>query len=120
MRGPQPWKTNRARVLRAQPISAQERVWSQLRNRNLNGWKFARQVPIDRYFVDFVCRERKIIVEVDGGTHATDDEVARDTLRTAKLESLGYRLFRVRNDEVYGNIEGVLDTLVAFIDGKLD
>ena len=120
MRGSQPWKTNRARVLRAAPISAQERLWSHLRNRNLNGWKFVRQMPVDNCFVDFACREHKIVVEIDGGTHATPDELVRDARRTAKLEELGYRVFRVRNDEVYHNIDGVLDTLVTFIQRPYD
>ena len=120
MRGPQPWKTNRARILRSRPISAEERLWSHLRNRNLNGWTFGRQVAIERFFADFVCRERQVVVEVDGGTHADAHEIERDRQRTAALESQGYRVFRVRNDEVYDNIDGVLDTLVAFIEGTIE
>ena len=69
MRGPQPWRTNRARVLRSHSTSAEDRIWSALRNRRLNGLKFVRQYSIGPYFVDFVCRERMIIVEIDGATH---------------------------------------------------
>jgi len=70
MRGAQPWRTNRARVLRSRATSAEDRMWSALRNRRLNGLKFVRQCSIGPYFVDFVCRERKIIVEIDGATHS--------------------------------------------------
>ncbi len=116
MRGSQPWRTNRSRVLRSQPVSAEAKLWSKLRDRRLGGFKFARQAPVAAYFVDFVCRERKVVVEVDGGTHGTDAEITEDAARTAELASLGYRVFRVRNQDVYDNIERVLDALVAFVE----
>ena len=116
MRGEQPWRTNRSRVLRSQPISAQAKLWSRLRNRGLGGHKFARQMSIDPYFADFVCRERKVIVEVDGGTHSTAKDVANDARRTLHLKRLGYRVFRVSNDDAYHNLDTVLDALLAFIE----
>ena len=118
MRGEQPWRTNRSRVLRSRPISAEKRVWSGLRNRQLGGHKFVRQTPIDPYFVDFVCRERKVIVEVDGGTHSADAEVAHDERRTLHLHGLGYRVFRISNDDVYNNIDCALAALLAFIEAQ--
>jgi very-short-patch-repair endonuclease len=87
-----------------------------LRNRQLGGHKFVRQMPIGAYFADFVCRERRVVVEVDGGTHSTDKEVAYDAKRTLDLRSEGYRVFRVCNDDVYRNIDYVLDALLAFIE----
>jgi very-short-patch-repair endonuclease len=116
MRGEQPWRTNRSRVLRSRPISAEEKLWSELRNRQLGGHKFVRQMPIGPYFAVFVCRERKMIVEVDGGTHSTDTETAHDARRTADLEQLGYRVFRISNDDVYNNLDRALDALLAFIE----
>jgi very-short-patch-repair endonuclease len=116
MRGEQPWKTNRSRVLRSRPISAEEKLWSHLRNRQLGGHKFVRQIPIGSYFADFVCRERKVIVEVDGGTHSTEEETARDERRTHHIQHLGYRVFRISNDDVYNHLECALDALLAFID----
>jgi very-short-patch-repair endonuclease len=116
MRGEQPWRTNRSRALRSRPISAEARLWSHLRHRQLGGHKFVRQMPIDSYFVDFVCRERKVVVEVDGGTHWTDAELARDKRRTCRLEALGYRVFRISNDDVYNNLDCMLDELLAFIE----
>jgi very-short-patch-repair endonuclease len=73
-------------------MSAEAKLWSRLPNRQLGGYKFVRQMPIDPYFVDFPCRERKVIVEVDGGTHSTDNEIAHDDRRTRHLEMLGYRV----------------------------
>ena len=64
MRRAQPWKTNRARVLRVHETSAEAKLWSALRGRRLDGLKFVRQAPIAPYFVDFLCRERRVIVEV--------------------------------------------------------
>ena len=62
--------------------------------------------------MDFLCREARLIVEVDGATHGEDDERQRDALRTATLERLGYRIFRVTNDDVMSNLNGVLDSLL--------
>jgi very-short-patch-repair endonuclease len=116
MRGEQPWRSNRSRALRSRSISAEAKLWFHLRNRRLGGHKFVRQMPIDPYFADFVCRERKIVAEVDGGTHSTDAELAHDHRRTRHLEQLGYRVFRISNDDVYNNLDGVLDGLLAFIE----
>jgi very-short-patch-repair endonuclease len=118
MRGSQPWQTNRSRVLRSQPISAEAKLWAKLRNRQLGGLKFARQAPIGRYFADFLCREHKVVVEVDGGTHGTGAERTEDKMRTVELNRLGYRVFRILNIDVYENIPGVLDALLAFIREK--
>jgi very-short-patch-repair endonuclease len=118
MRGSQPWQTNRSRVLRSQRVSAEARLWSKLRNRQLGGLKFVRQAAVGPYFADFLCREHKIVVELDGATHGTDAETAGDAKRTIALRRLGYRVFRAHNSEVYENIEGVLDTLLAFIEQK--
>ena len=118
MRGSQPWRTNRARVLRSQHVAAEERLWHRLRNRQLGGFKFVRQAPIDRYFADFLCRERMLIVEVDGGTHGEHEEMASDGRRTATLETMGYRVVRVTNSDVFHNIDGVLDGLLATLEGE--
>jgi len=115
MRGSQPWQTSRSRALRSKPISAEAKLWSRLRNRRLNGLKFVRQVPLGSYFADFLCREHKVVVEVDGGTHSTQAEIAADGRRARELRAMGYRVFRVRNIDIYDNIDGVLDTLLDFI-----
>jgi very-short-patch-repair endonuclease len=100
---------DKARLLRKNSTDAEKRFWSQLRNRRLNGWKFRRQFPIGQYIVDFECYELKLIVEVDGGQHA--EQEFYDIRRTEYLQSKGYRVVRFWNNEVLGNLEGVLETL---------
>jgi very-short-patch-repair endonuclease len=90
-------------------------MWSVLRGRRLNGMKFVRQYAIGPYFADFVCREQGIIVEIDGATHSTDDEIAHDTRRAEFLRTQGYRIFRVTNTDVYENLGGVREALIAFV-----
>ena len=118
MRSSQPWRTNRSRVLRSQPISAEAKLWAKLRNRQLDGLKFVRQAPIGNYFADFLCREHHVVVEVDGGTHGTDVERTDDKMRTVELSRLGYRVFRIFNIDIYENIDRVLDALLAFLREK--
>ena len=115
MRGPQPWRTNRARVLRSRPVSAEARLWNRLRNRQLGGFKFVRQAPVGPYFADFICRSAKVVVEVDGATHGTPDEQLMDAERTQECRRQGYRVFRLRNIDVFENMDGVLDTLLVFL-----
>lgn len=118
MRGARPWRTNRARVLRADDTSAEARLWNELRDRRLGGLKFVRQTPIANHYVDFLCREHKVVVEVDGATHSTDAEMANDAARGDHLRQLGYRLFRTSNADVYENLDGVLDALLAFVNER--
>lgn len=120
MRGAQPWRTNRARTLRANETSAEEQLWQALRGRRLKGLKFIRQMPIGPFFADFACRQERIIVEVDGATHVTPGQIAHDTARSEALEQHGYRIYRVRNDEIYENVDGVLESLAAFVDELKD
>ena len=119
MRGPQPWRTNRARVLRSHSTSAEDRIWSALRNRRLNGLKFVRQSSIGPYFVDFVCRERMIIVEIDGATHSTERELSYDAKRADYLRGQGYRIFCANNGDVYENLSGVLTACLSSQPNKL-
>lgn len=112
MRGTQPWRTNRARALRSPQPASEEKLWEELRNRRLDGFKFVRQLPVGDYFADFACRDAMLIVEVDGATHATEAEIAADAERTAALEGMGYRVVRVSSDDVERNIDGVLEWLL--------
>jgi very-short-patch-repair endonuclease len=101
----------KARKLRASQTSAEAKLWQALRNRRLAQWKFRRQHPIDRYIVDFVTLEGKLVVEVDGATHSSASEIARDTERTRLIEALGFLVVRVTNVDVYENIEGVVEMI---------
>jgi very-short-patch-repair endonuclease len=81
-----------------------------LRDRRLGGFKFVRQKPIEPYVADFVCRDRRLVIEVDGGQHA---ESARDLRRDATLRADGYRVLRFWNTDVLSNLDGVLSNIVA-------
>ncbi|CAN1722959.1 ribonuclease P protein component [Hyphomicrobium sp. 1Nfss2.1] len=101
-----------ARSLRRTASSAEDLLWRELRNRQLGRWKFRRQHPIDRFIVDFVTIAGKLIIEVDGATHSTPEEMRRDAERTRILESLGFHVVRVTNDDVYRNLDGVLESIL--------
>jgi len=96
----------RQRELRRNATEVEKRLWSRLRNRQLDGIKFRRQTPIGRYIVDFVSESEKLIVQLDGGQHAQQTEA--DAERTQALESMGYIVIRFWNNEVIENIDGVL------------
>ncbi len=102
--------TDRARNLRQRSTDAEHLLWRHLRDRQLAGLKFRRQHPLGNFVVDFVCLEHRLIVEVDGGQHATQQQA--DANREAFLMRLGYRVLRFWNNEVLGNTEGVLETIV--------
>ena len=97
-----------ARRLRQDESLAEKRLWEQLRSRQFEGLKFVRQSPVGPYIADFLCRELKFIVEVDGATHSTGAEIASDHQRTIHLNDLGYLVFRVQNDEVLNGMDEVL------------
>ena len=103
----------RARQLRRDRTEAERRLWKRLRELKQVGFKFRQQVPIDHFIVDFACLSERLIIEVDGGTHSTDREVARDVRRERYLKDQGFRIVRVWNSNVGQNLEGVMDTIVA-------
>jgi len=110
MRGADESKTERARRLRSGLTDAEGTLWYRLRARRLNGYKFVRQEPIGPYTVDLICRERRLIVEVDGGQHADNP---RDAVRDKWLADHNYRVLRFWNNDVLGNIAGVLETIAT-------
>lgn len=103
--------TSRSRGLRHNATDAEKRLWSILRSRQLGGLKFRQQVEIDSYVVDFLCPERRLIIEVDGGQHRPE----RDSRRTAFLESQGFTVMRFWNNEVLENLEGVYAMIEASV-----
>jgi very-short-patch-repair endonuclease len=107
-----------ARQLRKSQTSAERRLWRALRNRSLARWKFRRQEPIDRYIVDFVCVSARLVVEVDGATHSTADELRHDARRTKVLEACGFHVMRVGNSDIYSNLDGVLETILAELEQR--
>jgi very-short-patch-repair endonuclease len=93
--------TTLARSLRGNATSAERRLWQGLRRRQSGGFKFRRQVTLGGFIADFVCFEALMVIEVDGATHSTDREVARDAARSAALAAQGYEILRFTNDDVF-------------------
>ncbi|MBR0779052.1 DUF559 domain-containing protein [Bradyrhizobium diazoefficiens] len=110
MRGADEFKTERARSLRGVSTDAERILWYRLRARRLNGCKFVRQEPIGPYTVDFICREARLIIEVDGGQHADNP---RDAVRDEWLTDRNYRVLRFWNNDVSRNLAGVLETIIT-------
>ncbi|PIC01344.1 endonuclease domain-containing protein [Caulobacter sp. X] len=106
-------RTERARRLRREQTRPEAILWNLVRGRRLAGFKFRRQVPIDRYVADFVCAEARVIVELDGGFHDDEQTQIRDLERTAILESCGYLLIRFPNEAVLNDPGGVGDAIVT-------
>ena len=104
----------RARSFRKNMTDAENRMWYFLRNRRLNGYKFVREFVIGSYIADFVCREKKLIIEVDGGQHMEAAEY--DKRRTEFLEKNGYRVLRVWNNEVFTNTREVLESILNLLE----
>ena len=98
-----------ARQLGKSSTDTELRLWLQLKNRNLGGFTFQRQHPIPPYVVDFVCIERKLVVEFDGVWHT--EQTASDVERTAFLESKGFRIIRFWNDESLKQTDTVLEEI---------
>jgi very-short-patch-repair endonuclease len=110
MRGASQVKTRLSRRLRAAQTDAEGVLWRHLRSRQLSGYKFVRQDPVGPFICDFVCREQRLIVEADGGQHA---ESAADMQRDRWLQAHGYRVLRFWNNDILGNLDGVLMTIAA-------
>ena len=106
MKRPQP--ISQARDLRQKETESEQILWSWLRNNQLNGAKFRRQQPLGNYVVDFVCFDKKLIIEIDGGQHNDDQFIEKDKERTRFLHSEGFRVIRFWNNDVLTNIDGVI------------
>lgn len=98
---------DRARGLRQSMTDAEQKLWYHLRNRHLSDHKFRRQHEIDHDIVDFVCPDAMLVVELDGGQHAEQQEY--DDHRTTHLQAKGYRVLRFWNNEALMKIESVLE-----------
>src|SRR5271155_1739812 len=95
---------NRARTLRQNMTEAEMAIWGLMRSRQIEGYRFRRQVPLGRYIVDFACHAARLIIEIDGGQH--DQSSTDETERNRFLEGQGYRILRFWNNDVLANPEG--------------
>jgi len=107
----QPRNTTRAKDLRNQPTPAEQKLWQYLANSQLAGHKFSRQMPIGPYFCDFLCRRHRLVIELDGASHASSVET--DKRRDAFMRDQGYTILRFGNADVMGNVEGVVAVIAA-------
>jgi very-short-patch-repair endonuclease len=98
--------------MRREPTAPEKRLWRVLSRSQLGGYKFRRQSVIGAFIADFMCPQKGLVVEVDGHTHA---DPARDAWRDAKLNEMGFRVFRVSNSEIMHNLNGVCEGLLALL-----
>lgn len=105
-------KKGYARQLRKNQTDAENLLWRHLRNRNLNGLKFRRQHPVGTYIIDFYCHELRLAIELDGGQHAEPEMVEYDKERSNYLESQDIKVVRFWNNEIFENMEGVLERVI--------
>ncbi|MFN2430930.1 MAG: endonuclease domain-containing protein [Cryomorphaceae bacterium] len=96
-----------ARNLRKHSTQGEIILWKHILRASGTGVAFRRQRPIDRYIVDFICIELKLIIELDGETHVEKDDIARDKRRERRLRELGYHIMRFKNDEVFDHLKWV-------------
>ena len=99
----------RASQLRKQATGAETLLWRYLRRRQLGGHHFRRQHRIGPYFVDFACRQSKLVIELDGSQH--QDQQQYDRRRDAYIRRKGFKIIRLGNEEVFGDIDAVLNAI---------
>ena len=105
-----------ARNLRKNLTPQEKILWGLLRNRQLNNLKFKRQVPIGDYIVDFLCEEKRLVIELDGGQHNEPEYLQYDKTRTFYLLSKGYKVIRFWNNEIDNNLEGVYEEIIKSLE----
>jgi very-short-patch-repair endonuclease len=104
-----------ARALRKNSTDVERLLWAELRDHRLSGSGFRRQVPIASYIADFVCHAARLVIELDGGQHFSDDQEVADNRRSAIIEAEGFRVLRFSNHDVMTNRAGVLETIASAI-----
>ena len=104
----------RTKTLRKNLTDAERWLWQRLRNRELSGWKFRRQHSIGPYIVDFVCIEKRLVIELDGGQHA--ENLESDAKRSEYLKEKGYRILRFWNNDVLREGESVLNVILSCLE----
>jgi very-short-patch-repair endonuclease len=106
--------TRRAQALRSNATPAERLLWTYLSRRQLEGHKFSRQMPVGPFICDFMCREAKLVLELDGGQQ--EASASLDRMRSDYIEAEGYRVIRFWNNELMENVHGVLAAIVSALD----
>ena len=109
---------DRARQLRKNMTRAEVILWQHLKGKQLNGYDFDRQRPIDEFIVDFFCKELMLVIEIDGVTHDDEQGQIRDQSRQQRLESLSVQFLRFQDEDVKRNLEGVLEAIRQWIKSR--
>ena len=107
--------TEKARFLRKNMTKQEKILWQFLRKKTINNLKFRRQYPIGNYIVDFICNEKKLIIEIDGGQHNENKNIIHDQERTKYLENKGYKVIRFWNYDIDNTIEGVYQEILKYL-----
>ncbi len=107
-----------ARRLRARQTGAEMALWRELRKLEVKGTHFRRQVPIGPYVADFACLASRLVIELDGSQHGEKTAQAHDYARTRWLRSEGYRVLRYWNNDLTANLQGVMETIHAYLYGS--
>ncbi|EKE11924.1 MAG: hypothetical protein ACD_14C00071G0001 [uncultured bacterium] len=105
----------RTKNLRRNQTPQEVILWSRLRGNRFHGLKFRRQHSLGRYIVDFVCLDKKLIIELDGWQHKEEKQERYDTVRTEFLESCGFKVLRFWNNEINNNLDGVVFKIEEFV-----
>ncbi len=100
-----------SRRLRKEITDAERALWSIIRVKQLKGYQFYRQKPIGNFIVDFYCPKANLVLELDGGQHYTEDGMIKDRLRDDFMRSIGLRVLKFSDREVFENIEGVIEKI---------
>ena len=109
----------RARKLRSNMTKAEIILWSRLRSKQINGYKFRRQQPLLDYIVDFYCKDLKLIIEVDGEIHSLPEKTNYDSKRDNILKINGYHILRLSNVEVETEINSAINKIISYISENL-
>ena len=101
-----------SRQLRKDMTDAERRLWAKIRMKQLKGYQFYRQKPIGDYIVDFFCPRAKLVIEVDGSQHSSDEMTEYDRIRDEYMKSLGLRVLRFTNTDILTHIDGVVESIL--------
>jgi very-short-patch-repair endonuclease len=106
---------HRARTLRKEMTSSEKLMWQVLRRNNVKGFYFRRQHPIGRYIADFYCHNAKLVIELDGDVHDSEEAKERDANRTAVIEKYGIKVIRFSNGDVFKNTQFVVEEIEKYL-----
>ena len=114
-KGASPQIFSNAKELRETLTAAEEKLWLAVKDNQIEGYKFIRQHPISNYIADFYCHALKLVIEIDGVYHLTEEQQLLDEKRTSAIEFQGLKVIRFTNEEILMHLPEVIDKIKAFI-----